>query len=158
MKFLCLLSSLFLVSCEVQQSSDDIQNAKQEEMNRQAVNSVSLPAITNFAEKRMLKMILELRDKEVVTHTYVRDLNGRLHKVCTSIGFGMPYATQFTNPQKIESNSHGYATMPQADPNGLYSPASAEGTWVNCLNPETKKTSIVYVEDRITVSTFQLVE
>jgi hypothetical protein len=102
----------------------------------------------------VLKQIIELRDTKVSTITYIRDMNGNLHKVCNSIGFGIPYATQYTNPQKREYNG---IVLPQADPNGLFSPASAEGTWVLCSNPKKpSEVAPVYIEDRITVSPFEL--
>ena len=139
-----------LTACDVAPTSTQIERKKQEEMSLQAVQSVGMPAITNFAEKRMMKDILELRDQNVATITYVTDMNGRLHKRCNSIGYGLPYATQYTNPQRSISDTHGLATLPQADPNGLYSPASAEGTWVMCVF--NGKPRPVYIEDRVTVS------
>ena len=46
--------------------------------------------------------------------------------------------------------------MPQADPNGLFSPESAEGTWVLCSDPSGNgETRPVYVEPRIIVSPFK---
>lgn len=154
MKFLLLLSTLVLATSCGEPNSESIQNTKQEELNKQAVQSVGMPAIVNFSEKRHLKDILELRDTESPTTTYIRDMNGRLHKVCNSIGFGIPNSTQFTNPQKIVSGTN-YTVIPQADPNGLYS-GNSEATWVLCLNPKTGKIAPTYLEDRITVSTFEL--
>jgi hypothetical protein len=153
-----LITILFLISLTAcnQESSERRQNRKQEEMNLQAVNSVGMPAIINFSEKRQLKDILELRDKAVPTITYVRDMNGKLHKICNSIGFGIPYATQYTNPQKVATEYVNDPVVPQADPNALYSPSSADATWVLCLNPKTREISPTYVEDRVTVSTFSL--
>lgn len=130
-------------------SSREIEGQKQEELSKQAVLTVGMPAITNFAEKRMMKDILELRDKMQPTYTYTQDMNGRYHKVCDSLGYGLPYATQYTNPMERSG-------VPQADPNGLFSPASADGTWVMCLNPKTKKAEPQYVEPRITVLTFEM--
>lgn len=138
-------------------TSDQIANEKQEQLSKQAVQEVGMPAIVNFQEKRVLKQILELRDTKLSTITYTQDLNAKLHKLCDSIGYGIPYATQYTNPQR---NAGYYVehpfTLPQADPNGLFSPASADGTWVLCLNPETKDIAPVYVEPRVIVSTFAL--
>jgi len=136
-----------------QESSDQIQNRKQEELSRQGVTQIGLPSIVNFQEKRTYKMILELRDTEIKTITYIIDMNGKLHKVCDSIGYGIPYATQYTNPMQDRHTNYG---MPQADPNGLFSPASADGTWVLCLNHETKKMSPVFIEPRVIVSPFAL--
>ena len=148
---LAIAATVLLAACDQRPTSTQIERAKQEEMSLQAVQSVGMPAITNFAEKRMMKDILELRDQNVATITYVTDINGRLHKRCNSIGYGLPYATQYTNPQKIVYDSaHGSQVISQADPNGLYSPASAEGTWVMCVfNGKPKP---VYIEDRVTVS------
>ncbi len=135
--------------------ADEVQNQKQAEMNLQAVQSVGMPDITRFSEKQQLKSIYELRDKAISTDTYIVDLNGHLHHICSSVGYGIPYATQFTNPSQLSGYSSSVA-MPQADPNGLYSPASADGTWVLCLDPKSKKVWPMYVEPRIIVSAFPL--
>ncbi len=71
-------------------------------------------------------------------------------------GRGIPYATQYTNPSKIDYYGQVVMTLPQADPNGLFSPAAAEGTWVLCLNPKNKKVVPIYIEPRIIVSPFAL--
>lgn len=158
MRFLILLLPFTLFGCiESPNSSDQIQRQQQEQLSKQAVRSVGMPAIVNFQEKRMLKMILELRDTEIKTITYTQDMEGVLHKLCDSIGYGVPYATQYTNPQKYyREYDHGAVGMPQADPNGLFSPPGAEGTWILCLNKETHKMSPVYVEPRVIVSPFVL--
>ena len=122
------------------------------------VQTCALPisAIINFAEKRMFKDILEKRDQMQPTYTYIVDMNGHTHKICDSLGYGLPYATQYTNPQRTVDYTHGIATIPQADPNGLYSPASADGTWVMCLNPKTKHAEPQYIEPRIITTTYPL--
>ncbi len=61
------------------------------------------------------------------------------------------------DPQRITtSGADGITTLPQADPNGLFSPAAADGTWVLCLNPRTRELSPLYVEPRIISSPFPL--
>ena len=148
--------SVLMTACDQQPTSTQIERKKQEELSLQAVTSVGMPAITNFAEKRMFKDILELRDKNTPTVTYLVGMNNQLTKVCDSIGFGLPYATQYTNPQRISGDGHGYVTLPQADPNGLYSPASADGTWVLCVDHKDGKAKPVYIEPRILVSPFSI--
>lgn len=156
-KLLLVLPFVFaLAACDEHPTSTQIERKKQEEMSLRAVESVGMPAITNFAEKRMFKDILELRDQNVATTTYIVDMNGNRHKICDSIGYGLPYATQYTNPQRVYSDTHGYGTLPQADPNGLYSPASADGTWVMCVNHKTGKPQPMYIEPRVIVSPFPL--
>jgi len=158
-KFLLVLPFVFaLAACDQAPNSTQIERKKQEEMSLQAVQQVGMPAITNFAEKRMMKDILELRDQNVATTTYIADMNGKLHKVCNSVGYGLPYATQYTNPQRTFSDAHGYGTIPQADPNGLYSPASADGTWVLCVDTKSGKPKPVYIEPRVIVSPIPLGE
>ena len=158
-KFLLVLPFVAaLTACGPQtESSTQIERRKQEELSLQAVQSVGMPAITNFAEKRMFKDILELRDKNTPTTTYLVGMNNQLTKVCDSIGFGLPYATQYTNPMRVGGDgTHGYVTLPQADPNGLYSPASADGTWVLCVDHKDGKAKPVYIEPRILVSPFAI--
>ena len=156
-KLLLVLPLIALLSaCDERQNSRQIEAAKQEEMQLQAVQSVGMPAITNFAEKRMFKDILELRDKNVPTTTYLVGMNNQLTKVCDSVGYGLPYATQYTNPQMRVGSQNGVVTLPQADPNGLYSPASAEGTWVLCVDHKDGKAKPIYIEPRIIVSPFAL--
>ena len=154
-----LAAAFALAGCDFDtESSDQIQNKKQEELSKQGVESVGLPAITHFQEKRILKDILELRDQpNLVTYTYTQDMNGRYHKVCDSIGYGFSAATQYTNPQKVEWHPNGgHVTLPQADPNGLFSPPSADGTWVLCKVPGKDDVKPVYIEPRVIVSPFPL--
>lgn len=159
---LVLIGSLALYGCGQgdMKTSDQIQNRQQEEMSKQAVLSVGPPAIVNFQEKRTLKMIYELRDTTLSTTTYIVDRYGKTHKVCDSVGYGIPYATQYTSPQRVakwnETPGKSSVVLPQADPNGLFSPADAEGTWVLCLDNKNKKVLPIYIEPRIIVSPFPL--
>ena len=161
MKFIMitLAAALLLTGCiEERKSADHAQAVAQEQLSAQGNAAVGMPAIVNFQEKRILKDIIEMRDKAITTITYTQDLNAGLHKLCDSIGFGISSATQYTNPQRIAyaSSQVGVATLPQADPNGLFSPATAEGTWVMCKDPASGKVAPVYAEPRIIVSTFPL--
>ena len=151
--FLCLA----MTACDPQPpSSDQLDRERQEKLSKESSMQVGMPAIVNFQEKRILKDIIELRDKQISTFTYILDMNGKLHRLCTSIGYGLPAATQFTNPQRKDGGQYGNIALPQADPNGLFSPSSADGTWVMCLNPKTGKAAPVYAEPRIIVSPFEL--
>jgi hypothetical protein len=147
-----------LSACDVQQSSDDVQSAQQEKILAEGTSQVGMPAIKNFRERKLAKEILELRDQEgLVTYTYFwNEMQGKLVFFCNSIGYALPYATQFTNPEKLDYSSRGVTTLPQADPNGLFSPASAEGTWILCKDPNSDAVKPVYVEPRSVVSPFKL--
>lgn len=144
------------------QASDVVQRRQNEKLLQEATAQTGMPAITNFRERKMLKEIIELRDQTgLATYTYVvNEMQGKLMFLGESIGYGIPAATQYTNPQKDlwQSNSYGLGgiTVPQADPNGLFSPDSAEGTWVLLKDPNGSKVKPVYVETRIIVSPFKL--
>jgi hypothetical protein len=152
--------SMGQTGCDRQLSSDEIQQRQQERILQEGTASVGMPAIRNFREKRILKEIYELRDQEgLVTYTYLfAEQTGKLTYVGESIGYGIPAATQFTSPSKAQwlGGGHGYMGLPQADPNGLFSPASAEGTWVLMLDRAKNKVVPVYFEPRIVVSPFKL--
>ena len=142
--------------------SDSKQQAQQEVILSEATSQTGMPAIHNFRERKMLKQIMELRDQDgLVTYTYLwAQAQGKLVFFCDSIGYGFPAATQYTSPQKmVDGHGGGYhqsIVVPQADPNGLFAPASAEGTWVVCKDPNGPDARPVYVEERITVSPFRM--
>lgn len=131
----------------------------------QGTVTVGYPAIINWAEKKNLRMIYELRDNpKLVTWSYTTDLNGKLHNACdgsNSVGYPIPYSTQFTAPKAPVARRAQYPAgvggsteyrvfeADQPEPNGLYMPSSAEATWVMCFNPATKAIEATYMEDRV---------
>ena len=145
------------------QSSDRKQQAQQERILDEGTSRVGMPSITEFRERKLLRDILEKRDKSsFTTYTYLAsDIQGKVgDKLCDSIGYPIPYATQFTNPHKMERFLLGggwhYSIIPQADPNGLFSPSSAEGTWILCKDPNSKNVEPVYSEPKVITSPFPL--
>ena len=148
------------------ENSYSTQQADQEKILMEATAQTGMPAIKNFRERKMMKMILEMRDQaDLVTYTYLENLTPTIVKGFTSkggkltflgqtIGYGLPYATQYTNPSKWVAQG---ATLPQADPNGLFSPNSAEGTWILMANPTNpSEVKPVYIEPRIVTLPWQL--
>jgi hypothetical protein len=150
---LATVALIGLAACE--SSTTVIEAQKQDQLLAEANNTVGMPAIVNFQEKKILKDIIEMRDRaNIRTYSYTQALDGKLVKLCDSVGYGIPYATQYTNPERRVT---GYeSTLPQADPNGLYSPSSADGTWVLCKDPASDKVAPVLVEPRVVVSQFPL--
>lgn len=159
-------------SCDSTPTSDDVQRDSQEKILAEGTAQAGMPAIKNFRERKMMKMILELRDQEgVVTYLYLENAvptiihghtvaGGKLTYLMEAVGHGLPYATQYTNPQKIADYDHymGYAILPQADPNGLFSPSSADGTWtfVKDPTPGSTKSGVGYMEPKIITLPFKL--
>lgn len=76
------------------------------------------------------------------------------------IGYGIPYSTQYSNPEKDLYNtsmSNVHHNIPQAEPNGLFMPTSSEGTWIMLINPDNSQDiKPVYIEPKIIVSPFKL--
>lgn len=155
---------LTLAGCDSgPRSSDQIQQEAQESILAEGTAKTGMPSITEFRERKLLRDILEKRDKaSYTTYTYFgSDITGKVgDKLCDSIGYPLPYATQYTNPQKMQRFVIGgaahYQVLPQADPNGLFSPNSADATWVLCKNPNGKDLGAVYVEPKVIASPFPL--
>ena len=145
--------------CEQKVTTNDVLAAKQENLMKEANAQVGMPAITRFTERKMMKMIFERRDQEnLIMYAYiVPELTGKPVFLGKCVGYGLPYATQYTNPENFTylGNYTGY-NLPQADPNGLFMPASAEGTWLMLINPATNEPEVIYCEPRILVSPFKL--
>jgi hypothetical protein len=154
-KFLILLLPLLLSAC-VEESAEKKQARATSATLEEAQAQLGMPAIINFREKRILKDIYEMRDQEIATHSYiVNPIKGCLMYLGQSIGYGVPYATQYSNPQVLKRVSDPI-TLPQAEPNGLYMPESAQATWVMLLDPKTNKVSPAYVEPELFVSTSRM--
>src|SRR5947209_5110295 len=89
-------------NCGKTNAVDAAQTAQQNTMLSEANAQAGMPAIKNFRERKLLKDILELRDQDgLVTFTYTfSEQTGQYRFFCDSVGYGIPYATQYTNPMK----------------------------------------------------------
>lgn len=159
-----VLFSLFsLIGCDFRASttpSDEAQQVQQEKILQEATAQTGMPAIKNFRERKLVKDLFELRDQEALTTwTYLwSPFAGKFVLLGESLGYGISAATQYTNPEKIADSTvqGGYAILPQADPNGLFSPGATDGTWVLLIDPNTGKMAPAYIEERVTVLPFML--
>lgn len=141
-----LLAALLAAGCNGK-SSDQIQSEQQEQILKEGTSEIGMPGIRYFAERRAVKRIMEERDNaKLATFTYVFSPFLGLLKVCDSVGYPLPYSTQYTSPQKVITNAHGGFVVSQADPNGLYSPGSSRASWVLCKVPGKDETAVVYSE------------
>jgi hypothetical protein len=160
LKTVVLLAMVLCVACEeTSPSSDRVQAAATEALAQQRNAAVGMPAISNFTEAKLVKMLYELRDQaDLPTFTYIVDMNGGHHLVCKSIGYGIPYSVQSTNPQRTIARlgSGGVEQLPQAEPNGLFMPDALSATWVMCAAPNGEGVKPVYVEPQILVSPYAL--
>lgn len=152
-----IICMCFLLSaCDVK-TADDIVERDQEIQMREAYAQTGLPALTNFQEKKLMKMIYELRDREdLINYAYLyNEMTGDLVYLGKCIGYGLPYATQYSNPQRVESWNKSI-TLPQPEPNGLFMPESAQATWLMLVDPETNEPRPVFVEPNLIISPFKL--
>ena len=153
--------AIMFTSCgHYKNSSDAKLNAQQEQLMQEGTRQIGMPAIVNFQERKMAKMILELRDQEnLICYAYVySDFHGKFRFIGKCLGYGLPYATQFTNPQKevyAGGYNNGFGSLPQADPNGLFMPASAEATWIMLLD-SAGTPHPMYFEPKMTILPFPL--
>lgn len=82
-------------------------------------------------ERDELQQIYDARMKVVNTWTVIYSM-GKPIFVCPSKGYPIPYTTQLTNPQQEIDGTNSIASIPQAEPNGLYTGQSS-ATWVLCI-------------------------
>lgn len=156
-----LLTPLFgFDSCQ-RDSANSKLAVKQEAIMQEADRQSGMPAIHNFTERKFMKMILELRDDpKLICYAYIiPEVTGKPLLLGKCVGYGLPYATQYTNPEVdiySSTNSSTHHNLPQADPNGLFMPKAAEATWILLINPKTNEPQPVYVEQRLLITPFLL--
>jgi hypothetical protein len=147
-------------------STDEAVAEQMERLLAEGERQTGLPGITSFTERRAVRYLYELRDQpEYQTYTYLFvPMTGTLVKLCDSIGYGINASIQYSNPEKTVDQGprfeHGYMTMPQAEPNGLFMPEGLAATYVLCINTgpdaEAEPVKAVYIEPEIIVSPFEL--
>lgn len=164
-----LVVMLSLTGCaDYQDSSDQVQQKQQEKILAEGTAQTGMPAVHNFEQRRQMKVILEkLDDANLVTYAYTfNEMTGKFRYWGQTMGYGLPAATQYTNPQKVtqscgesqySNGSHWCVegTMPQADPNGLFMPASTDATWILMKDPNSDAVEPIYVEPKVTISPFK---
>lgn len=137
------------------------QTKRTEEMANEVNRQIGMPNIVNFQERKLAKMIFELRDKEnLICYAYIKsDYTGKLTYIGKCVGYGLPYSVQYTNPNRIiEWDAADEYVLPQADPNQLYMPSGLSATWLMMIDPATGKARPCYFEPEIVVSPFKLTQ
>lgn len=170
-KWIYSLLAVLLVwtGCKPKETANDKTRAAQESLVSEAVAQVGQPAIKNFRELKLVSNLYELRDQEgLTTYTYLwSEVSAKYVFFCHSIGYGIPYAAQISAPESMQTyrivkktseggDNYGVSRLPQPEPNGLFIPESAEGTWVICKDPNGPDVKPVYLEPRVIVSPFPM--
>ena len=157
-----IMASLHLVGCGPEtQSSDQIEQSKQSSIVDEITREVGMPTLTHFFEKKQLKDLYQKRDNpNLVCYAYLySEQTGKLTFFCNCIGYGIPYATQYSSSEKwVNGSTSEYShSAPQSEPNGLFPPSTAEGTWILMVNPNNLgDIKPIYVEPRVIVSPVKL--
>ncbi len=128
----------------------------------QLMRNQPIPTFDWSLERHLLIQLYGARQRATATFSFVQsEYTGKVLWSCPSLGFPLPYATQLTNSvQPIwDHDIHGTAgvTVALPEPNGLYPPASAEGTWVMCVDAKGRITPR-YEERRVTVTVTPMTE
>lgn len=184
MKTILKLSMLVLAvaglsaACAPERTADDKLRDQQSQLTQERVSKVGMPGIKNFRQAKAMKAIQELCDEEIVTFTYIENLiptivhgrtalGGKFTYLGETITYPLPYAAQFTAPESMQTfnlgkqaglgdKRYGVERLPQADPDGLFKPSSAEATWVLLKDPSSSKVAPVYMEPKIATFPFKL--
>lgn len=135
----------------------------QEQLMQQASDEIGMPEITEFFEKKMAKEIFEKRDdSKLVCYAYGTNLDGKYIYLGRCYGYGLPYSTQYTNPETPfwgdYIGSYRDYSLPQADPNGLYCADGLSATWLMMIDDKTGESYIMYYEPTVTVTEHKLPE
>jgi hypothetical protein len=136
------LTALLLVftlgaSCEGGNSADradaDVAVNQQQTYRR---NGQGVPFFDFSQDLETLRQIYVLKNEAVATHsTFSSNGTGQIIHDCPSIGYPIPADTQLTNPETAQHrSSSGWYTLPQPEPNGLFSSQNTDGTWVICVD------------------------
>ncbi|HSX39251.1 MAG TPA: hypothetical protein VLI92_01535 [Candidatus Saccharimonadales bacterium] len=135
---------VYLVACSSAANSKE--STQVNDQQQVYLNSQPAPFFDWSLERHMMTELYVARNNAVATFSLTWDpYRGKISWSCPSIGYPIPGGTQLTNP---ESYVYSGTTLPQAEPNGLYTPATSAGTYVMCVNSDGT-VSPVYVEDNV---------
>ena len=149
------LMSLSLAGCSDESETSKRENSYTEEFMNNALDSVSLPNISNYFERSQLKTIYELRDDpKLICYWYTKsEMSGKWVYEGKCIGYGIPYSASMTSPDKLDYKDYRETggTVSQAEPNGIYTNGlSTSATWILSLN-DKGDVNPTYVEQEICV-------
>lgn len=166
---LLFLLLLVPIGCaeNVKNNADAVQRKATDRSLAEAERRINMPNIVNFQQRKLMKWIYELCDREeLICYVYTKnEMTGKYVFLYKCLGFGIPFSAQYTNPEKIvEGDKYfgvdlpGYLNnlekLPQADPNGLFMPTSSSATWIIAIEPGTNAPRIIYGEPELMVSSF----
>ena len=136
--------SLLFMGCN--ESQERIDSRSVENQQKQYAITQPIPVFRHSIEREMVIKLYKLRNQKVLTHTVWRSDYGMIEGDCPSMGYGIPYDTSLTNPDRYYANG---ATIAQAEPNGLFASTNTSATWVMCIG-DYGNLEPIYVESKVT--------
>ena len=133
---LSIVAGLVLAGCApLQQTNVQKEAAQQATGISTLLNNQPVPDLGGWSfERQVVIDTYVARNKMVNTYTYLfMEYTGKIVKICDSKGYPIPYSTELTNPTQAYGGSYGYTSIGNPEPTGLYPPASAAATLVQCV-------------------------
>lgn len=139
---LLITLSVLLAGCDA--NSQESQSVREQQ--QQYVTGQPVPQFDWSLERHVMVELYKARNSAVSTYSVVySQYRGSISFACPSIGYPIPGGTQLTNPDAYYATG---AVLPQAEPNGLFSPTTSAGTYVMCVNTDGS-ISPVYIEENV---------
>lgn len=150
MLFLVPLVLVFIALAFMADSCSSQTDASNQNASTAAKKWGNSPNVTNYYEYLQLKQIYEARDNpNIVLNAYLfSDVTGQLTCLGKVKGYGVPYGTSWSQPNAT--------TGSVPEPNGLYPSTSTNADWVQIIDPATGKTSIMFVEPNLIITSQDL--
>lgn len=126
-----------LVGCDT--TSTRVEQQDMEKQQEVYVKTQPTPFFDWSFERHLMIKLYEARNNAIATYSYLQSpYTGKIMSSCPSLGYPIPATTQLTNPEKVYMSPAGsyVDVIPQAEPNGLYSPPATSATWVMCVGPD----------------------
>ena len=151
MLFSIIVFTLLLSGCGGQQVEETQGVDRQQEW---YMHYQKYPFFTFSLERSVATQLYIARNEARNTFTYVMGMMGNIVFSCPSKGFPLPYGVQITNSERW---FQGSVTLPQPEPNGLFSTGiTTDATWFLCNRK--KGVAAAYSELQLLATSFPLKE
>lgn len=152
-----VVAGLALAGCHHPEASDaKVMDAVDKQQGIYAENQ-PIPIFDWSRQLDLWQQFYKAQNKAAATHTFITTMTGELHFETPSQGYPIPFDTQLTNPMQIASRNVGSnwydGVIPQAEPNGLFTPGNSDATIVMAVNSDGTL-SPVYTELKATAYPF----
>lgn len=136
---LVIISLAVLTTGCYEKSQTDRDAITVERQQSQYAKGQPIPAFDWSLERELVIKLYNLRNSKVSTSTVWRSRMGQIEGSCSSMGYGIPYDTSLTNPEKLSSKYMNASVgrisgvVGQAEPNGIFASTHTSATWVMCV-------------------------